>query len=218
MSSLPALQAEVEGYRNEAAEVAEEFSRVHAEIESDPSLTVVGKRERLEPLHAEVVEQIDTLRAREKAAVRGVKEELERRLFGLSATASNDPARVVSFRDAQSRARQLEDADDAAELYESAKRSGDNILATAVLERALVRGWSTIKQDFLESNTAARGDLDDLAALAMYGDNGFANLVHYVPPSLNLPHSAGMPTIPNLHSRSQPQGAQPLRSGFGTRS
>lgn len=98
MSSLPALQAEVEDTATRQQKSPKSSSRVHAEIESDPSLTVVGKRERLEPLHAEVVEQIDTLRAREKAAVRGVKEELERRLFGLSATASNDPARVVSFR------------------------------------------------------------------------------------------------------------------------
>lgn len=214
--SLSELHAEVEGYRAEAGQLTEEFTRVHAEVADDPNLTPVGKRERLEPLHREVTEQISALRAREKAAVKSAKEQLERRVFGLSPSAANDPARVVSFRDAQSRARQLEDSDEAAELYQSALRSGDNILATAVLEKALVRGWSSIKEDFLERNTAARGDLDDLAALAKYEDNSFLNLTHYMPPSLNLPHSAGFQRLGGQTTAATPAGARPLRNGFGT--
>lgn len=214
--SLEDLQAAVQSYRDQAGQLTDEFTRTHAQVESDPSLTVAGKREQLEPLHEQVTEQIKELHAKEKAAVKGVKETLERRLFGLSPNASHDPAKVVSFRDAQARARQLEDADDAAELYESAKRSGDDVLAAAVLERALTRGWSAIKQDFLERNAAARDDLDDLAALAKYSDNSLINISHYMPPSLNLPHSAGMPNVPPLHSRNEPQGVRPLRAGFGT--
>ncbi|MGJ6124912.1 hypothetical protein QN239_20305 [Mycolicibacterium sp. Y3] len=215
--SLEDLDTEVAGYRAQAEQLTDEFKLAHAEIESDPRLSADGKREQLEPLHADVVEQINALRDREKAAIRGKKANLERRLFGLSSTASNDPAKLVSFRDAQSRARQLEDADDAAELYESAKRSGDTILATAVLEKALVRGWSNIKEDYLATNTTARKDLDDLAALAKYTDNSLMNLVHYVPPALDLPHSAGFPNVPVLHASRAPQGPRPLRPGFGTR-
>ncbi|GAS95647.1 uncharacterized protein RMCC_2613 [Mycolicibacterium canariasense] len=203
--SLEDLQAEVQGYRDQAGQLTEEFSQLHAQIESDPSLTTTGKRDRLEPLHAEVVEQISALHAREKAAVKTVKETLERRVFGLSPSASSDPAKVVSFRDAQARARQLEDADDAAELYESAKRSGDSVLAAAILERALIRGWSAIKQDYLERNATTRSDLDDLEALAKYGNNGFSHLTHYIPPSLNLPHSSGMPDVPPLNTTREPQ-------------
>ena len=202
--SLEALQAEVEGYRTEAGELAEEFSRVHAEVADDPNLTVVGKRERLEPLHHQVTEQMSALRAREKAAVKTEKEKLERRVFGLSPSASSDPAKVVSFRDAQARARELEDSDEAAELYESAKRSGDNILAAAVVEKALVRGWSSIKEDYLERNTTARDDLDDLAALAKYANNGLFNVAHYMPPSLNLPFAAGFPDT-QMHRHGSPQ-------------
>lgn len=202
---LESLQAEVESCRAEAAQISEEFSRVHSEVEADPSLTTTGKRERLEPLHTEVVEQIGALHAREKAAVKTVKETLERRVFGLSPSASSDPAKVVSFRDAQARARELEDSDDAAELYESAKRSGDTILAAAVLEKALVRGWSKIKEDYLERNTTTRGDLEDLEALAKYGNNSLFNAAHYMPPSLNLPHSAGMPDLPPLNTSREPQ-------------
>lgn len=207
--SLEALRAEVEGFRTEAGHLAEEFSQVHAKVVDDSNLTAVGKREHLEPLHTEVVEQMSALHAREKAAVKTEKEKLERRVFGLSPSASSDPRKVESYRAAQDRARKLEDSDDAAELYESAKRSDDNILAAAVLEKALIRGWPAIKEDYLERNTTARDDLDDLAALAKYSDNSLFNTAHYMPPSLNLPHSAGFPDT-RLHKHGTPQGAPSL--------
>jgi len=37
--SLEALHAEVDGYRTEAGQLAEEFPRAHAEIADDPHLT-----------------------------------------------------------------------------------------------------------------------------------------------------------------------------------
>lgn len=203
--SLEALHAEVEKYRTEAGELAEEFSRIHTEVVNDPTLTPIGRRERLEPLHRQVTEQMSALLAREKAAVKTEKEKLERRVFGLSPSASNDPAKVVSFRDAQARARELEDSDEAAGLYESAKRSGDTILAAAVLERALTRGWSAIKEDYLQRNTTTRDDLDDLEALARYANSGLATTAQYMPPSLNLPHSAGFPDI-RQHKHRTPRG------------
>lgn len=202
--SIEALHTEVEGYRTEAGQLAEEFSRAHAEVSGDPGLTPEGKRERLEPLHAQVTEQMSALRVREKTAVKAEKEKLERRVFGLSPSASSDPAKVVSFRDAQARARELEDSDDAAELYESAKRSGDNILAAAVLEKALIRGWSNIKEDYLERNTTTRDDLDDLTALARYSDSGLANAANYMPPSLNLSFAAGFPDT-QMHKQAAPK-------------
>ncbi|MDQ1201087.1 hypothetical protein [Rhodococcus sp. SORGH_AS_0303] len=193
--SLTDLHAEVAEYREQAGALAEEFSRIHTEVTSDRSLTAVGQREQLEPLHAEVAEKMRALHAREKAAVQGLKENLERRVFGLSPSASTDPSRLVSYRDAAARARQLDNGDDATELYESAKRSGDDILATAVMERAMVRGWSTVTNDYLDRNPAARDDLGDLTSLAKYSDNGLMSTVHYVPPRLDLPRSAGFPKL-----------------------
>lgn len=198
--SLTDLQAEVESYRAEAGQLAEEYAQRQAEVAANPNFTPAGKREHLEVYHGEVVSQISELREREKSAVKAAKESIERRLFGLAPSASNDPARIVSFRDATARARQLEDADEAAEIYQSALRSGDQVLATAVLERALTRGWPSIKQDFLERNQGARSDLDDLEALARYDNNRLANIAHYMPPSFDLPHSAGFPDT-QLHKR-----------------
>ncbi|OFJ55179.1 hypothetical protein [Mycolicibacterium grossiae] len=211
--SIEALQAEVQSYRTEAGQLSEDFARTHAEVENDRNLSAAGRRQKLEPLHRDVTEKISALHAREKAAVQGMKEKLERRLFGLTTAAASDPARVVSFRDAQSRARQIEDSDDAQEIYQSALRSGDDIMATAVLERALVRGWSNIKQDYLSRNASARSDLDDLAALAKYTENGFANLINYVPPQLNLPHPSGFPDVPPEPNRMAPPGT--TRTGIG---
>jgi hypothetical protein len=208
--SLEALQAEVEGYRAEAGELAEHFTQVHAQVDADPNLTPTGKREQLEPLHAEVTEQITALRNREKAAVKQVKENLERRVFGLSPSASSNPERIKSYREAQTLTRGLEDSDAAEDLYESAKRSGDDILAAAVLEKALIRNWPKIKDDYLERNAGTRNDLDDLAALAKYSHNSLLNLQHYMPPSMNIPLPAGFKntgghttagtarTVPNL--------------------
>lgn len=210
MSSLQDLQAEVEGYRTQAGQLAEEFSRVHAEVADDPNLTPNGKREHLEPLHREVTEQISALHAREKAAVKAVKEKLERRAYGLSPSASSDPAKIRSYRDAADRARQLDNQDDAEEVYQSAVRSGDTILATAILERALVRGWPKIKEDYLERNATTRDDLDDLAALAKYESKSLFTTGHYVPPSLNLPHSAGFPQLAGQTTGSTPRGVPSL--------
>lgn len=214
--SIEDLHTEVQGYRDQAGRLAEDFARLHSEIESNPSLTVEGKREQLEPQHAEVVERIQALHAREKSAVKTEKERLERRLFGLTATASNSSDSIASFRDAQARANKLEDQGEADEMYRDAIISGDKILSTAILKKAISRGWSSIKEDFLDRNTAARGDLDDLAALTKYTDNGFLNIMHYMPPSLNLPHSSGFPKLKPLHSSGQPQGVRALREFFGT--
>lgn len=215
--SLTDLQVEVETYRAAAGQLTEEFTRTHEQVAADRTLTDEGKWEQLEPLHAETTEQINDLRLREKTAVTNFKERLERRVFGLSPAAANDPARIVSFRDATARARQLEDEDEAAEIYQSALRSGDQVLATAVLERAMVRGWASIKKDFLSRNPTTRSDLDDLAALAKYTDNAFAALVHYVPPQLNLKRPVGAPSnAAGLFAIDQPSGPRPLREGFGT--
>lgn len=201
--SLVSLHAEVQGYRDQASELASEFSRVHAEVAEDPNLTPNGRRERLEPLHYEVSAQMRALHDREKAAVRTEKENIERRVFGLSPSASTDPAKIVSFRDAQARARELEDSDAATELYESAVRSGDDILAAAVLEKALIRGWSAIKDDYLERHTTTGNDLEDLEALARFTNNSLAATAQYMPPRLNLPHSAGFPDT-QLHKAAKP--------------
>jgi hypothetical protein len=215
MSTLPDLQAEIESYRTEAGELAEHFSQVHAQVEADPNLSLKGKREQLEPLHIEVTEQITALRNREKAAVKTAKESIERRVFGISPSASNDPAKVVSFRDAQARARELEDSRDAEDIYESALRSGDNILASAILEKALVRGWSKIKDDYLTRHAGTRNDLDDLAALAKYQNNSLFNVGHYMPPSLNIPRPAGFQNIGGHTTAATPRGVADLSAVMG---
>ncbi|QHD84417.1 hypothetical protein GR168_02670 [Gordonia sp. JH63] len=204
--SLEDLHTEVEGYRAEAGRLAEEYTRAHAEITSDRNLTNDGQREHLEPLHEEITEKMAALRTREKTAVKTYKEKLERNVFGLSPSASNDPNRVVSFRDAQARARELDHSDDAQELYESAKRSGDDILAAAILEKALVRGWSSIKNDYLERNASKRDALEDLGALAKYTDNSLAVTAQYMAPNANLPRpSAGFQQLGGRTAHGQPK-------------
>lgn len=209
--TLADLHTEVESYRTEAGQLADDYTRTHAEITSDPNLTATGQREHLEPLHQQTAEKMHALHAREKAAVKTYKENIERRLYGLSPSASNDPAKLVSYRDAQTRARQLDHSDDAAELYESAKRSGDTILAAAILEKAMVRGWTTITNDYIERHPTTRNDFDDLASLAKYTDNSLAITAQYMPPSANLPRrSAGFQQLGDRTAHGQPKGVPDL--------
>lgn len=199
--SLDDLNLEIETCRVAAAAIAENYVTTHTRVTSDPTLTPQGQRDTLAPLHQELTEDLAALSAREKAAVRTAKERLQRRVFGLAPSASRDTAQIVSYRDAQSRARELTDRDDAEALYESALRSGDNILATAVLEQALVHGWTTIKKDFLERHPKTGGDLDDLTEIAKYEHNSLSRQIHYMAPDANLPAaSAGFPALPRTAS------------------
>ncbi|VEG42730.1 Uncharacterised protein [Mycolicibacterium flavescens] len=211
MSGLEALQAEVQGFRDQAGQLSDDFQNLHTEVETDRGLTVEGRRQKLAPLHAQVVEQLAALHRAEKSAVKREKERIEKRLFGLTGS-SNDPARLDSFRTAQDRARKLDDADEAEAVYQSALRSDDTVLARAVLEQALTHGWTRIKEDFIERNHGTRRDLDDLAALAKYENNSLMNTAHYMPPSLNLPHSAGFQRIGGQTTAATPRGVPSLKN------
>ncbi|MDL9944284.1 hypothetical protein QSJ19_01530 [Gordonia sp. ABSL11-1] len=209
--NLVDLHAEVQGYRDTAGQLADDYTRAHAEISSNPALTNDGKREQLEPLHQETADKMHELHQREKTAVKTYKEKLERNLYGLSPSASTNPDQLRLYREAQTLTRDLADSEDAAVVYESAKRSGDTILAAAVLEKALVRGWTNIKNDYIERHPDTRNALDDLGALAKFTDNRLANTAQYMPPSADLPRpSAGFPQLGDLTAASTPKRPRDL--------
>lgn len=123
------------------------------------------------------------------------REKLERNVFGLPAGTANDPARLVSFRDAQDRANRLTDRDDAEQAYKSALRSDDNVLAQAILGQALTRGWNNVTDDYLSRNPQSRSDLNDLQELSRYENNTLLALVHYIAPSLDTTPPVSLPIV-----------------------
>jgi hypothetical protein len=158
------------------------------------------------------------LHAREKAAVKTYKENLERNLYGLSPTASNNVDKIRLYREAQTLTRELDDSDDATTVYESAKRSGDTILAAAVLEKALIRGWKPIINDYLEKHPGTRDNLNDLAALAQYTDNSLAVTAQYMAPAANLPRPpAGFPKLGDRTASAPPRKVPDLADAITQR-
>lgn len=193
--SLEFIEEKIESIRVQAANLIDDYNRTQAQVARDPNLTDAGKREHLAPIHQELTEQLKSLRQQEKDVVKTKREKLERSLFGLPAGTTSDPARLVSFRDAQDRANRLNDRDEAEQAYKSALRSDDTVLAQAILGQAITRGWSNITDDYLTRNPQSRSDLNDLQQLGHYENNGFASLIGYIAPQLTTAPQATAPIM-----------------------
>jgi hypothetical protein len=193
--SLEFIEGKIDDIRAEAANLVDDYSRTQAEVASDPNLTDAGKREHLAPIHQSVGEKLKALRQQEKDVVKTKRESLERSVFGLPAGATSDPARLVSFRDAQDRANRLTDRDEAEQAYKSALRSDDTVLAQAILGQALTRGWSNVTDDYLERNPQSRSDLNDLKAIGQYEQNSLAVTTQYMMPGLTTDVPVSAPRV-----------------------
>jgi hypothetical protein len=193
--SLEFIEGKIDDIRAEAADLVDQYSRTQDEVSRDPNLTDAGKREHLAPIHESVSEQLKALRQREKDIVKTKRESLERSVFGLPAGTTSDPARLVSFRDAQDRANRLTDRDEAEQAYKSALRSDDRVLAQAILSQALTRGWSNVTNDYLERNPQSRADLNDLEAIGQYEQNTLAVSIKYMMPGLTTAVPVSAPRV-----------------------
>ncbi|WP_435594648.1 hypothetical protein [Tsukamurella tyrosinosolvens] len=182
--SLEYVEEQIESIRAQAARMSADYSYTQEQVASDPNLSEIGKREQLAPLHEELTGKLAALRQQEKAVVKSKRESLERSIFGLPAGITNDPARLIGFRDAQDRAARLDNAEDAQAAYESAVLSDDTVLARAILARSLNRGWDRVANDYLERNPQSRTELTDLKNLQRFEENSsMSALVHYMAPS-----------------------------------
>lgn len=193
--SLEFIKAKIDEIRAEAANLVDDYARTQHEVSRDPNLTDAGKREQLAPIHESVSAKLKALRQQENDVVKTKRESLERSVFGLPAGTTSDPARLVSFRDAQDRANRLTDRDEAEQAYKSALRSDDTVLAQAVLGQALTRGWSNVTDDYLTRNPSARGDLNDLTAIKEYEQNTFAVTMKYMMPGLTTDAPVAVPAV-----------------------
>lgn len=201
--ALDFIEGKIDSIRAEADNLRDEYLRTQAEVASDPALTDTGKREALAPAHATLSEMLKNLRQQERDVVRIKREKLERDVFGLPAGAANNPAQLVSFRDAQDRANRLTDRDEAEQAYKSALRSDDTVLAQAILAQAIQRGWSNVTDDYCTRNPSARTDLDDLRKIGQYEQNSLSITAQYMVPAL----STARPVTVPIAARDELQGA-----------
>lgn len=175
--ALDILEAKLKGIRTSAEMVQNEWNQEIAAINSDGSLSDVGKSANLGEAYTDVKSKLDGLRAQEHEAVKTKRTELEKDVFGLYST---DSTAIISYRDARDRARRLEDSNEAESLMQSAELSADDALASAILAEALDRGWSRIISTYKENHPSKVEKLKDLSTLAKYQGNSFTNNVAYM--------------------------------------
>lgn len=170
--SLEQLKSQIDDLRAEADRIQNRWARTSDRLGADDTLTDIGKQNALDAEHAGVNTRLRDLRKKETELITAKKQSLEKALFGLSSVTSSDPGQIIAYRDAQDRAARLTQSDDAAQVFAAATRSGDTILAAAVLAQALANGWSGIIAEYVKQHPAAGEDLDDLAKIQQYDSFG----------------------------------------------
>lgn len=123
-------------------------------VRANKTLSPIGRRDAIRNIHADAQRQLDTLRNDLERAPRQRREFLESILFGASAVTGSD---AISARDAYLRASQIKDHDEAAQLMEVARLSGDTVLAKAVAQVAVKHVWI----DVLEAQANGDSYLED---------------------------------------------------------
>ena len=189
--SLDAMESQIADLRAKAANLGDNYCREQFEISTDPNLTDAGKKDALAPLHEQLTTSVAALHQQEKTIVQNKREALERNLFGTIGNSTD----IVSYRDAQSIASRIADADEAHTTYTSAIRSDDKVLARAVFQQSITRGWDKISADYLSRNPSAQDALNDLEGIRQYEQNTLSAAVHYMTPSLTTDRPLMPPTI-----------------------
>lgn len=177
--SLAQLETQIDDLRAQAARLYAKGNRTTNLLDTDPTLSDVGKQKARETEQSQINAKIRELRKQETELIAAKQQSLEKRLFGLSSVTSSDPNQIIAYRDAQDRAAKLTTAAEAQEAFASAIRSDDKTLAAAVLARALEANWHSIIAEYTKRNPTAREDLDDLAKIQEY--NTFEATMAYAP-------------------------------------
>jgi hypothetical protein len=155
---------------DKAGQIKEQLRRDVESIRNDPRFTDEAKRVQLARAYRDAKREMTKLRTAQADSAQQEREQLERRLFGidrfvnLSNPHESRATLAVSYRDAQDRAARL-DQDGALGLIGRAVRSGDEILARVVLERAVEQNWIDVLNAYAERNPGSEPDLQRLVDL-----------------------------------------------------
>ena len=150
--------------------VADTQNRIEL-IRGDARLSADAKTEAIAKEWLAGRQRLEDLRAKTSTDTANRVEYLERRVFGQLGTA--DPAAAISYRDAQDRAANLADQQQALELLARADRGGDDVLARAVGRRAAEMGWGHVMDAFTASRATVADDLRELADINRQGALGY---------------------------------------------
>ncbi|GAA2750206.1 hypothetical protein [Amnibacterium kyonggiense] len=153
----------LEPLRAEAGTVQSSLAAARRQIDSDPTLSDEGRREKFSTLRDNAQARLDQLKAAEVKRIQDKITSLERSLFGY--TTKTDPNEIISRRDADDRADRLESADDAAALLERAERAGDTHLAQAIVRVAASKGYANVVKAYEDAHPGAGGKISLLSQI-----------------------------------------------------
>jgi hypothetical protein len=116
-------------------------------------------------------------------------------LFGTTGIAGDQVAAATSLRDAQDRASQLDDPEDAAAMMTRALQSNDELMARAVLQAAYNQAqspfggaWAPVVQQYADARPLAEAKIDELFTITRH-PTSVPEMVAFV-----LPNVAGLPS------------------------
>lgn len=149
-------------------EVQASFRREADRIRSNKGFSDAGKRTAMARAYRNHKDALERLRQEDASKERLERNKLTKDLFGIDRLASfMEPASgraalSVSFRDAQDRVAGVEKEDAALALLARAERSGDDILARAIVERGLAEGWLDVLNTYAAAHPGTEAKLQRL--------------------------------------------------------
>lgn len=166
--SIATLESQIDDLRKQANNIQSRWAHTSDQLDRDATLSDAGRQAKRDAEHDRIRAKLSDLRRQETELIAAKKQSIEKRLFGLSTVASSDPGQVLLYRDSQDRAARLTESNEAANAFAAALRADDNILAAAILARALEAGWTSIVSEYVKQHPDAREDLNDLAKIQQY--------------------------------------------------
>jgi len=175
--SLEALDAQIEGLREQAVRLQRNTQQEKKNIAADATLSTEGKQH-------QTAEVTDTARTRAAALreqeVKLVKNHIRILETQLDAKAGSGATDIIAFRDAQERAERIEEKEDAAKLMGLALRSNDRTLAHAIFRKSIDKGWSGVVQQFTEENPGSASAARDIEILDRHLKDSWRRTMAYM--------------------------------------
>ncbi|WP_433626078.1 hypothetical protein [Nocardia sp. CA-120079] len=154
----------------EMPDIRRNLTAAISRINADSRYSDTGKRNAIANAYLTARRQVDDLITKYETKVKTQRLDLERSLFGMRHT--DDPAALISWRDAQDRADAIDSEQAAIRAFNRARNSGDTHLAKAVLQRAVHSGWHDIVQS---ADEVLPGSIEQLSELEQLpSDKSFA--------------------------------------------
>lgn len=170
--------------RQKIIDLRRAYNAALTDVRGDATLSELGKTQMIARAWTNTRAEIARLEQLDFDTTVKRYNDLERQVFGTSATSGAD---AVSFRDASDRADKLDNADTAMRALGNAELSGDNVLAKAVILRAWQANWTAVVDRYAVNHPTVTDKLAELAGLRKTLDSRASRLGGKVGASLIKP-------------------------------